>query len=374
MTSGVRSRRIEAERRRHRQRRTLARVRTAVVLTCVIAVLTGCVWVAYQSIMSARSGSQVVADYPGPGNGSVEFTINPGDTGQVIGENLVDLDVVKSIEAFLEAWNANAQSLSIQPGTYDLKKQMRAVDVIAALLDESKRSSNAVTVSPGLTATQIAERLKSFARFSAEDVDAAMKDTAGMGLPAEAGGNPEGWLAAGSYEVSQDETPVDVLARMVAGTVSMLDELKVPAEQRQEVLTKASIIDKEVPIDRYGAKVARVIQNRLDHPEWETAGFLNIDATVYYGLGKYGGQLTAEELARDTPYNTYIHKGLPPTPICSPSRDSIDAALHPEDGNWLYYVTVNFDTGETKFADTLAEHDEYVSELRAWCDAHEGKC
>ncbi|MDO5034104.1 MAG: endolytic transglycosylase MltG [Actinomycetaceae bacterium] len=374
LTTGTRSRRVAAERARVMKRRRNAKIRTAVILTAVIAVIAVCVYIAANAILNSRT-QETGGDFPGPGSGQVEVVVNPGDSGGVIGANLVELGVVKSEDAFLQAWIDNAAANSLQPGTYTLMKEMRAVDALAALLDPANRTSNAITVPPGFTKNQVVDRLSEFAGFNREDVEAAMNDPEAIGLPAEAGGDPEGWLAPGSYDVHSDETPADVIARMVDATVALLDSLGVPQGERQEVIIKASILEREVNIDQYYPMVARVIENRLSMPEAETVGFLNMDSTVLYGVGKVGGVPTSAELADESnPYNTYRHKGLPPTPISSPSVLAVESTLNPEPGDWLYFVTVNLDTGETKFAATLVEQEENRAEFDAWCEANAGKC
>lgn len=374
LTTGTRSRRIEAERKRVRRRRRNAKIRTALILIGVVALIAGCVYLAWGAISKGNQPEPEALDFPGPGSGSVEVVVNPGDSGAIIGTNLMDAGVVKTQAAFLTAWNDNQAAASIQPGTYTLKKEMRAVDALSALLDDSNRTSNAITVPPGFTAAQISERLAAFGKFTTEDVEAAMKDSEGMGLPEHADGNPEGWLAPGTYEVHSDEKPVDVLKRMVQATITELQELNVPEEDWHTVLTKASILEMEVNIDQYLPMVARVIDNRLTETDASTVGLLNMDSTVLYGLGRSGGIPSYADTEIDTPYNTYMHKGLPPTPIASPSRKAVEATLKPAEGDWLYFVTVNLDTGETKFARTIEEHEANKQELLAWCAENEGKC
>lgn len=374
LTTGTRSRRIEAERKRVRRRRRNAKIRTTLVLIGVVVLIGACVYLAWGAISKGNKPEPEALDFPGPGSGSIEVVVNPGDSGAVIGTNLMDAGVVKTQAAFLNAWNDNQAAASIQPGTYTLKKEMRAVDALSALLDDSNRTSNAITVPPGFNVTQIAERLAAFGKFTTEDVEAAMKDAEGMGLPEQAGGNPEGWLAPGSYEVHSDEKPVDVLKRMVKATLTELNDLNVPEEDWHTVLTKASILEMEVNIDEYLPMVARVIENRLTQTDASTVGLLNMDSTVLYGLGRSGGIPTYADTAVDTPYNTYMHKGLPPTPIASPSKKALKATLNPADGDWLYFVTVNLDTGETKFARSPEEHEANKQELQTWCSENEGKC
>ena len=98
---------------------------------------------------------------------------------------------------------------------------------------------------------------------------------------------------------------------------------------------------------------------------------LQLDSTVHYAVGKSGVvTTTAEDRASTSPYNTYRYQGLPPGPINSPGQAALEAALHPAKGDWLFFVTVNPDTGETKFATTAAQHAAYVEELRKWLRDH----
>jgi UPF0755 protein len=116
----------------------------------------------------------------------------------------------------------------------------------------------------------------------------------------------------------------------------------------------------------------------LDNPgNGITNGLLQIDATVNYALGKAGiARLTQEEIdsVEDHPYNTYSQPGLPPGPIEAPGQAAMEAALNPEDGDWLFYVTVNLATGETKFASTEAEFLEYKAELDEYCETQSDRC
>ena len=138
-----------------------------------------------------------------------------------------------------------------------------------------------------------------------------------------------------------------------------------------EAMIIASLVQAEGHPDDFD-KVARVIYNRLDPETWGgTYGLLQMDATVNYALDKSEINLTTEELQNtDSPYNTYKNPGLPPTPINSPGEAAIEAALNPADGDWLYYVTVNPDSGETKFTADYNEFLGFKSELTDWLAAN----
>ena len=148
---------------------------------------------------------------------------------------------------------------------------------------------------------------------------------------------------------------------MVDARIRKLDEMGVPqGAERERMLIIASIVEAEVNSSDYYSKVSRVIYNRLDKDMT-----LGMDSTVAYGASINGMQLTNDQL-QDTsnPYNTRVNRGLPPTPISNPGDDAIEAAMHPADGNWLYFVTTDLKTGETKFADTDEQFQQLVQEYR----------
>lgn len=300
-----------------------------------------------------------VRDYPGPGHGAVTVTIREGAYGTEIGQVLVEAGVVESTKAFVDAYNANTRSSGIGPGTYDLKYEMSAADAVAVLIEGPTRT--ALSVIPGQGVARIVEKAAAEGEIPAEDFQAALADPASIGLPAEANGSVEGWLAPGEYEIGPDDTAQTLLARMVAGRVEQLDALGVPADQRQTVLIKASIIEKEAPAGSFDT-VARVIENRIAQDM-----ALGMDAIDAYGLGKTADQITSAEFNDpNLPYASRVRKGLPPTPIGNPGATAIDAALHPAEGPWLFYVTVDLDTGETKFTADYQEFLAFKAEYQEW--------
>ena len=371
-TTGMRSRRLAAERRAARKRKRLARIRSFLVLFLVLGLVSGAGYLAYTQLVSSSATSS--DDFPGPGSGSVEVTIDEEATGRQIGQTLVDAGVVKSVGAFVRQFETNRAAMSIRPGTYRLKLQMSASAALAALLDETNRVDSTITIGSGQTLSEVKARIVSIMGVAESEVDAAFDDTEAIGLPSEAGGNAEGWLLPGSYEVSEDDTPTTVIARMVAGTVQELDRLGVAPSDRETVLIKASIVDGEMNIDKYMPMVARVIDNRLADTEGETKGLLGMDSTVLYGVGKTSGVPDQADLDNDNPYNTRLHAGLPPTPIGQPSEKAIKAVLNPAEGTWLYFVTVNLDTGETLFASTLEEQEQNRQKFVEYCAANPKVC
>ena len=115
--------------------------------------------------------------------------------------------------------------------------------------------------------------------------------------------------------------------------------------------------------------MARVLYNRLNK-----GMKLQLDSTVVYAENLKTNTTTAKDRASKSRYNTYRYKGLPPGPISAPGKAALQAAAQPENGKWLYFVTVNFDTGETKFANTEAEFRVIKKEFQDWCEANPGRC
>ncbi|MCU1433258.1 MAG: mltG [Actinotalea sp.] len=357
-----RAERDARERKRKRRRR-----RSIIALVLSLAVLVGIGYAVVKIVMpmiddlGASLNTPEVADFPGPGTGEAEVVVPAGATGADIGQVLLDAGVVKSVEAFTAAHTADPSAAGIQPGTYRLLLEMKASDAIKALLDSGNRVTIRVTIPEGLRVDQMLEKLSSVTAIPVTDFQAAMADTAATGLPAEAGGNYEGWLFAATYTFEPGTTPGQMIATMVTQTIAELDQRGVAAEDRMRVLTMASLVEREARTPEDRAKVARAIQNRLDIDMK-----LDIDASVAYGAGVPGTELTTEMIETDTPYNLYIHTGLPPTPIAAPSAVALDAVIAPADGPWLFWVTVNLETGETRFAETFTEHQNNVQLLRAW--------
>jgi len=213
-----------------------------------------------------------------------------------------------------------------------------------------------VTVVPGFTLAEVAARVGDVPGHDGAAF-ASLADSGAVTSPyAPAGATSlEGLLGTGTYLVLPGESDTTLLTQMVqrfdatAQAVGLTPGAAAVGMTPYQVVIVASIVEKEGVYPQNLAKVARVVYNRL------AAGMaLQMDSTVLYSEHRDGGPVTAADLALDTPYNTYLHKGLTPTPICFPSQASLEAALHPATGNWRYFVVVQPD-GTEAFADTYAE-------------------
>lgn len=317
-------------------------------------------------------------DYPGPGRGKVVFEVQDGDSIAQIGRNLKARGVVKSVGAFTGAAGDEPRATGIQVGFYELKKEMKAEDALAILIEPDNLVQNTVTIPEGLRVTDVLDILAEQTDFDRAAYEKALRQPAKLGLPAYAKGNPEGYLFPATYTIGPKDTPATILTMMVTKWRSVAEDAGLEAGAKalgytpHELMTVAALVEAEGRGDDM-PKIARVIYNRLENVGTAgTTGKLEIDATVNYALGRnLGVALSEEDLAVDSPYNTRLYPGLPPGPIEAPGEAAIKAALQPAEGDWYYWVTVNLKTGETKFASTYDEFLTYKAELDKYCETSE---
>ncbi|MBP3222537.1 MAG: endolytic transglycosylase MltG [Actinomycetaceae bacterium] len=340
----------------------------AIILAIVLAfvffpISAGTTYAAKTGYLSALLG---IDDYEGTGTSEVIVEIPEGASGTKIAQILVEKGVVKTESAFIKVFNSNGRSSAVQPGKFYLKKEMSSASALSKLLDPSSRAEVSITILPGMNKTDAFERIASAFSVSADEVAQLALDGSSYSLPPEAGGEIEGWLAPDTYKIDPKIGVTQFLKNIVAQRVEQLENLNFDRSQWKNALIKASIVTREAPnTDDERAKVARVIENRLEqHVK------LQMDSTVLYGVGKSTGSPTQEEVRTDTPYNTYTREGLTPTPIGNPSQKALYAVAHPADGKWLFFVTVNLDNGQTKYAETYEEHQKNVQEYRDWVKEH----
>ncbi|MEV7396567.1 endolytic transglycosylase MltG [Aeromicrobium sp. NPDC092404] len=349
--------------------------RRIVTLLVIVALVAGG-WFVWGKVSSFIGGPE---DYSGSGTGSVVVEIPPNSNGQQMAKILADKDVVKSADAFYQLALKDTRFQAIQAGFYKVKKQMSAEAAMKALSDKGNivgaPGETRVTIPEGSRVKNITKIIAAKTKISAADVKEALKDPEGIGLPDVAKGNPEGYLYPATYSVGAKTTAKQLLKEMVSKTLSVAKDLDIGTRARalgldgEEVLTVASILEFEAKKDADYPKVARVLYNRL-----RDGMLLQLDSTVSYASGREGDVFTTEdERNSDSPYNTYKAAGLPPGPIGSPGAKTIEAALNPADGDWLYFVAVNLETGETVFSDTKNEHDRAVVQLQEYCRSADDK-
>ncbi len=352
-----------------------------IALLMVIALVGG--------VFFARDLFSVVfpPDYDGPGTGRVVVEVADGASTRAIGEELATADVVASARAFGTAAEEDPDGRGIQPGFYQLRRQMSAAGAVDALLDPASRvgrldvrsgtqlddtvgAGNATV--PGVL-SQIAQSTcttddaGAMQCASVADVRAAMTNTdpAALGVPswaldgvrrADPARRLEGLLAPGTYDIAPGTSARDALAQVVRASVPRLEagglvaQADAAGRSPYDVLVVASLAEKEGVVGDFG-KVSRVIYNRLAVPMR-----LQLDSTVNYPLDRQMLLTTPFDRATPGPYNTYLNLGLMPTPIGAVSPEALHAALEPTPGPWVYFVKCELD-GQSCFAVSPTEHD-----------------
>ncbi|BDI22796.1 endolytic transglycosylase MltG [Herbiconiux sp. L3-i23] len=305
-------------------------------------------------------------DYTGGGEGEAMVLIRDGDIGQDVAVTLQQAGVTKTFEAFYDLLLQQEGEVTFLPGAYQLKQKMSAQAALDALLDPANRLENEVLVIEGEALPDIQVSLASALQVSVEEVQAASADPASFGLPAEAT-TLEGFLFPATYQFDPGTAPRDALQQMVNRSFEVLDGLGVAPEQRWTTVVLASIVQRESgPSVEDMAKISRVFLNRIDQ------GInLQSDATVAYGTGNTHTVWTTDEERANAGnlYNTYANPGLPVGPIGNPGEAALNAAIHPADGDWLFFVPIDLATGETVFSATSDEHEAAVERLQEWCAA-----
>ena len=333
------------------------------VVIGALAVLSGVGYYFYRTYLHPP-------DYTGPGTGSVVVQIKSGESATEVGQELLKLGVVASVRAFSNAAKASGKGSALEVGYFRLRKHMSATLAFAALLKSSSRVQLNLTVPPGL---RLYETIALLGKDTgnAKGYQQAIKDISALGLPSYAKGNSEGYLFPNTYTVQPGTPPVQVLRQIIQGFDAEAASLKLPAvaahDQVSEgdIIKVASIAQAEGRSSKDMAKIARVIYNRLN-----AKMPLELDSTVLYALHSRAPDVTIAQTKTKSPYNTYLRTGLPPGPIDSPSAVAIHAALHPAKGNWLYFLTVNPKTGETKFTNSYPQFQIYVQQLDAYLAKH----
>ncbi|MFQ4149027.1 endolytic transglycosylase MltG [Arthrobacter sp. LAPM80] len=360
-------------RRSSRVSKRVRRRRRSLVFLVILVMFVAVVYFAVQAVKPMLAGFQV-ADYPGPGTGTVQLVVPQGATGRTVAADLKTQDVVASEQSFLDALKAADGSASLRPGTFSMKHQMKAADAVGILLATNNDKVHYAAVAQNLRIGDTLAVLAGGTGIPVGEFEALSNQPQLFGLPAQAK-NLEGYLSPGEYRFPIELDAKGILAQMVAATKKSLVETGItdPAEQYR-VLTIASIIEFEGNQANY-AKISGAIENRINNPNGETGGRLESDATVAYGLGLKTYNITAAQKAdKSNLYNTFANPGLPVGPIGSPGLKAIQAAAHPETNPYYFWVTVNLKTGETLYATTFAQHQVNVAKYVAWCDANPGEC
>lgn len=299
--------------------------------------------------------------------GEVEITVPSGYSAGQIGRLLTDEGVVASSGAFTSAL-ANG---SVRDGTRSMCEGMTGAQAAELMTNGDYIGGGGISITAGYTKEQTFDLLSGATGIPVEDFTAAAEDPS-IPLPEGAGGDVEGYLFPDSYNFGADPTAVSILTQMVerwgeAAAEAGLTDDALPGFTQHELMTLASIIQKEVLLPEERPAVAEVIFDRLDDQcTGVPAGMLQMDSTVNFILGSDTGTAFTREEDRqiDNPYNTYRYAGLPPGPIGAPSEASMEAAVNPTDDGYCYFVAAGDGSNSSYFAADYSEHLENVDRAR----------
>ncbi len=286
--------------------------------------------------------------------------IKKGSHLKKVAEILEQEGIVKNKHFFVLLAAGLGEKTKIKAGEYEFHTRMLPRDVLDALV-KGQVKSHLVTIPEGYTLSQIADLLEDLnlvekKRFLQKASSPAFISS--LGLSELAGSTLEGCLFPETYHVFREMEPEEIIQMMVhqfkkvfgPDLIQRASELGV---SEREVVILASIIEKETSLSEEKPLISAVLYNRLrrNMP-------LQSDPTVIYGIKNFDGNLTKEHLLRQTPYNTYLIAGLPPTPICNPGKESFLAAVHPASVPYLYFVSKN--DGSHYFSSEIEEHNRAV--------------
>lgn len=297
---------------------------------------------------------------PSPGKGEVVVLIPQGAGVRIIGELLAEQELVEDDVRFLLMARFSGLASKLRAGEYSIPRGLRPMEVLH-LLARGKVVLHRVTVPEGLTVEQIATLFSNKGWGTRDDF---ITLAGGTGLIRELGltvTSLEGYLYPDTYTFSRQEFSEEFILRaMVKRFFQVWEEIGSITEnnlEQHQVLTLASIVEKETGSAGERPLIARVFLNRLGR-----GMRLQSDPTVVYGVEGFSGRITRSDLRRATPYNTYVIPALPPGPICNPGRAAIEAVLQPAESQALYFVSRN--DGTHVFSKSLAEHNRAVNKYQ----------
>jgi UPF0755 protein len=294
-------------------------------------------------------------------NAPVTITVHNGESVDALVNDLAGHGLIRS--AFWFGWYAHLQGLAskLVAGHFVLDDAMSASYIVQRLESPPQLGTRRVLLTEGLTAGQMAARIAASglnitaAQYLAEVRSGSFTEPFLARRPS--GASLEGFLFPDTYAIPDNATAHDVVQMQLAdfANKAMPVLAGVGSQQLYATVTVASITEREAEFESDRALVAGVVDNRL------AAGQrLQLDSTVIYGLGLSGGTLTAQQLATDTPFNTYLHSGLPPTPISNPGVASITAAVHPAATPDFFFISDC--SGHNHYSVTEQQHEQQIAQ------------
>ena len=303
----------------------------------------------------------------------IETVIIPkGSSTAAIGQILAEKNLIKNALVFQYYAKYTGQDVDLKAGTFDLSKSLPLKDVIDILaIGNNLIDSVRFTIPEGLNVKQIADRLAEQGLVDRERFLSLVKEgDFDYDFIQQIPDNPnieyklEGYLFPETYEVRKEASEEEIIDKMLSQFAKEWlpdwdKQLAKKGLSLHELITLASIVEREVVVDAERPIVAGIFYNRL-----ENSWLLQSCATVQFVLGKQRDTITFADLEIDNPYNTYVYAGLPPGPIGAPGRISIEAVVNPDENNYFFFVTKKDNSGEHFFSKTYEEHLQYDAKSR----------
>ena len=309
-------------------------------------------------------------------NTEITFDVNPGSSLTQIAHDLQAKNLIRNAKVFLWYARLRLQAANIKAGEYSLNQAMSPDEIVTVLVSGKSISRN-LTIAEGLNLFDIAEifeRLKICRK--AEFFKLVYDKEFIKSLLHEDLSSLEGYLFPETYKITKFETPKSILAQMVNRFLVVWNEVEPEAKvkasgwTRRQVVTFASIVEKETGAGFERPLVASVFRNRLAKKMR-----LQTDPTVLYGnaiiSGKMPTNITRADLQTRTLYNTYTNYGLPPTPICNPGKAALLATINPAVSSYLFFVSQN--NGTHAFSENIQQHNKAVQMYQVNSKARENK-
>jgi UPF0755 protein len=373
----------EEERPRHRRRAASGPARnrkkgrsgkTFLAFFISLLVVGGLAYGVYAGVDKVK-GLFSAPDYNGGGTGEVTVEVLPNQLASDIAATLAEKDVVKSAKAFVDAAKKDERSKKLQPGFYNLRKQMRAADALSLMLDPRSKLTRKVTLPEGLTYQDTFKKLAEATKLPYEDFEAAAKNPKALGLSdvwfsrqdnKPLAGGLEGFLFPATYDFAPNLDAVGVLKAVIARfnqemtKIDFINQVQTNLHISPfEALVAASIAQVE-GLDKDQTGIVRVLYNRVYSGKFP-CNCLQVDSSVNYYLritgkgAKPSTELLQSELHnKKDPYNTHDTPGMPIGPISNPGTSALSAAMNPPKSEYYYFMAID-QQGNTGFAKTWNE-------------------
>lgn len=305
----------------------------------------------------------------------ITLNVENNTTISKLAKELDDANVIhygSVFKIYLKLKGKEAGDTGVLAGSYLLNSTMDYGQIISALTNAANEETTQITIPEGYSVEQIKQLFLEQHICTEDAMNKALSnypfkhDFLQDEKPVE-NGWLEGYLFPDTYEIYKGNSKVvDSLNKMLNNFDDKYnEEIQAGADaigrSMHDIVTIASLVEREAKKDEERAKIAGVIYNRLNNPD--AFPNLQVDASVLYGLGRTGGKLTETDLHKDTPYNLYTRQGLPPGPICNPGYKSLYAAAYPEEHGYYYYVAMP--DGTHRFSDNYEEHQNNIAASNA---------